>query len=292
MTIRYRIVVIDDDASIRSDLSALEASPECQVFAFGNLEDGMEKLRNDPGINGLVLDAECKLTDTSASSLTFLPEALKQVNALISSRDRDICIVINTAHFDQIVPLFGDMVPINKKEDPLALLASLKAGIDALERTYLERKFAPSIDAINRIFDDPEKGESLISLLRNMKREDPNTIESSLNKIRVLSESLVNQICLSVDLPDDLSQRNKIRYLRGKEVRDRRGSHHRLKEVLIPEYIEHISMALWGLGSAGSHSNTDDIHSTRFTVMGSTYLLLELIHWVAATRQATQRFTS
>lgn len=286
MTIKYRIVVIDDDASIRSDLSALEKAADCEVFAFGNLEDGMEKLRSDPGINGLVLDAECKLTDSSASSLTFLPEALKQVDALITSRDRDICVVINTGHSDQIVPLFGGMYPINKKEDPQALLAYLKEGIDALERTYLERKFSQSIAEINRIFDDPEKGESLISLLRNMKREDPNTIASSLNKIRVLSESLVNQMCASVELPDDLSQRNKIRYLRNKEVRDRRGGHYRLKDALIPEYIEHISMALWGLGSSGSHSNTDDIHSTRFTVMGSTYLLLELIHWVAASRLA------
>ena len=61
MALRYKIVVIDDDASIRSDLSALENSPECEVFAFGNLKDGMEKIRENPGINGLVLDAECKI---------------------------------------------------------------------------------------------------------------------------------------------------------------------------------------------------------------------------------------
>ena len=280
MTFRYRIVVIDDDASIRSDLSALEASPECEVFAFGNLEDAMEKLRADPGINGLVLDAECKLTEASASSLTFLPEALKQVDALISSRDRDLYIVINTAQSDRVAPLFGDLYPINKKNEPMALLETLKAGIDALERTYIERKFSSSIEEINRIFKDSEKGESLVSVLRNMKREDPNTIESSLNKIRVLSEGLMNQICSSVSMPDGLSQRNRIRYLRNKDVRDQHGAHHRLQKELIPEYVEHIAVSLWGLGSAGSHSNEDGIHYTKYTVMGSTYLLLDLIHWV------------
>lgn len=278
---RYKIVVIDDDASVRSDLSAIESSPEFAVFAFGNLEDGMEKLREDPGINGLVLDAECKITKDAPASLSFLPEALREVDALIASRDRDICIVINTTQFDQVAPLFGDMYPINKKNEPQALLATLKEGIDALERSYIERKFSQSIEEINRIYKDSEKGESLVSVLRNMKREDPNTIESSLNKIRVLSEGLVNKLCASLEMPDGLSQRNKIRYLRNKDVRDQHGAHHRSKQELIPEYVEHIASSLWGLGSAGSHDSDDDIHCTKYTVMGSTYLLLDLIHWVS-----------
>jgi len=277
---KYKIVVIDDDVSIRSDMSALENSDECEVFAFGNLEDGMEKLRDDPRINGLVLDAECKITEDTPASLSFLPEALKQVNALIASRDRDICIVINTAQADQVAPLFGDMYPINKKDDPQALLTTLKEGIDALERSYIERKYSQSIEGINSIFKDSEKGESLVSVLRIMKREDPNTIASSLNKIRVLSEGLVNRICAGVDMPGGLSQRNKIRFLRNKDVRDQHGAHHRLQQELIPEYVEHIAVSLWGLGSAGSHSNDDDIHCSKYMVMGSTYLLLDLIHWV------------
>jgi len=280
MALRYKIVVIDDDATIRSDLSALENSPECEVFAFGNLQDGMEKLKEDPGISGLVLDAECKLTDESETSLTFLPEALKQVDALIRSRDRDICIVINTTHLDQVAPLYGDMYPINKKEEPLALFASLKEGIDDLERTYIQRKFSDAIEQINTIFDDSEKGESLVSVLRNMKREDPNTIESSLNKIRVLSESLVNKICGSTKMPEGLSHRSKIHYLRNKEVRDRHGGHHQLRHEVIPKYIEHIAVSLWGLGSAASHDSADGIHCTKYSVQGSTYLLLEIIHWV------------
>ncbi len=286
MALRYKIVVIDDDATIRSDLSALEASAECEVFAFGNLKEGIEKLKEDPGINGLVLDAECKLTDESETSLTFLPEALKQVDDLIRSRDRDICIVINTSQSEQIAPLYEDMYPINKKDEPQALLASLKEGIDALERTYIQRKFSESMDELNTIFDDSEKGEALLSLLRNMKREDPNTIESSLNKIRVLSESLINRICASIELPDGLSHRSKIHYLRGKDIRGHQGVHYLLKQEIIPEYVEHIAISLWGLGSAGSHDNEDAIHYTKYTVMGSTYLLLDLIHWVSQWRKA------
>ena len=277
----YRVVVIDDDPKVRDDLLMMGRSAGFDIFAYSNLEAGMEKLREDSRINGLILDAEGKLTNESGAALTFLPEAVKQLEALISSRDRDIFTIINTVFFQKIAELYGDMFTINNKEDPpQKLFEDLKEGIDDLELTFIRRKYAQAIDQFHQIMGDPDREEKLVSILTNMKREDPDTIEKNLGQIRKVYEALMGKIEDALTLPANLHEREKIKYLSGIKYYGRKGKQAAAAKIF-PEYITDICFALWGLGSAASHDNEDEIHCTQHTVIGSTHLLLDLINWVS-----------
>jgi len=281
MAQQYRVVVIDDEPGVRDDLLKMGRSAGFEVFAYSNLEAGMAKLREDSRINGLILDAEGKLTHASGATLTFLPEAVKQLEAFISSRDRDIFTIINTASFQKVVDLYGDMFTIHKKEDPpQKFFEDLKAGIDDLTLTYIRRKYAQAIDQFHEIMGDPEREEKLVSILTNMKREDPDTIEKNLGQIRKVYEAVMGKIEAALTLPANLHEREKIKYLSGKKYYGPNGKQAAAAKIF-PEYISDICFALWGLGSAASHDNEDEIHCTQHTVIGSTHLLLDLINWVS-----------
>jgi len=71
MAYQYRVVVIDDDPKVRDDLLKMGRSAGFEIFTYSNLEAGMTKLREDSRINGLILDAEGKLTNESGAALTF-----------------------------------------------------------------------------------------------------------------------------------------------------------------------------------------------------------------------------
>lgn len=279
MALVYKIVLIDDSEIVRSDLFALGNSAGFEVFAYSNLQAGMEKLRADPSINGLVLDAECKLTHDAKEDITFLAEAVKQVDALINSRDRDLYVVINTAFSDR-VEVYKDMYHINKKEEPLKLFESLVIGIDKLEKTYIRRKYSSSIESLNAIVGDLSKEDTIVRLLKNLKREDPETIESNLSDIRKIYEVIIRIITAQVEIPSDLSARSKILFLAGRECKDRNRRVHHNDVAIIPAYISDICFAIWGLGSSGGHDSGDEIHCTKHTVIGTTHLLLDLINWV------------
>ena len=206
------------------------------------------------------------------------------MEALISSRDRDIFTIINTASFQKIADLYGAMFTLHKKEDPpQKLIEDLKAGIDALVLTYINRKFAHAIDQFHQIMDDPDREEKLVSILTNMKREDPDTIDKNLGQIRKIYEAIMGKIEAVVTIPPNLHEREKIKYLSGIKYYGRNGKQ-AAADKIFPEYITDISFALWGLGSAASHDNEDEFHCTQHTVIGSTYLLLELINWVSKWR--------
>jgi len=279
MALMYKIVLIDDSETVRSDIFALGNSAGFEVFAFDNLEDGMDMLKRDPTINGLVLDAECKVSREAKENFNFLNHASIQVEELKSSRDRDIFVVVNTAFPGDADRFFGESYPINKKDEPHKLFETLQEGIDALERTYVRRKYSESIDKLNKLIGDSTKEGILVGLLKNMKREDPETIESNLGQIRKIYEALMGKIEDEVEIPSNLYEREKIKYLTGKKYY-LQNVQHQPAEKIFPEYIHDICFALWGLGSYGGHDNDDEIHCTTHTVRGATHLLLDLINWV------------
>lgn len=279
MALIYKIVLIDDDATVRSDLFGLGNSIGFEVFPFDNLEDGIEKLKQDTTINGLVLDAECKISKDAKEHLNFLAQAAVRVEELKRSRDRDIFVVVNTAFSGDVVKFFGKSYPINKKEEPHKLFETLKEGIDSLEKSHVRRKYSDSIDSLKSIIGDTSKEGVLVGLLKNMKREDPETIETNLGQVRKVYEALMMKIADEVTIPPNLYEREKIKFLSGKKyyLRD---VQQQAAEKIFPEYIHDICIALWGLGSSGSHISGDEIHSTKHTVIGATHLLLDLINWV------------
>jgi hypothetical protein len=281
MSLVYKIVLIDDDATVRSDIYGLGNSIGFEVFAYDNLEDGMEKLRQDTSINGLVLDAECKVTSESKESLNFLAQAANMVEELKRSRDRDIFVLINTAFSSDVIKFFGDSYPINKKDEPKKLFEVLQEGIDALERTYVSRKYSESIEKLNKVVGDSSKEDILVRLLKNLNREDPETIESNLSDIRKIYEAIIRILTEQVDIPSNMSARSIILFLAGRECKDLSRRVHQIDGAIIPPYISDICFAVWGLGSSGGHDNEDEIHCTKNTAIGTTHLLLDLINWVS-----------
>lgn len=281
MALDYKVVLIDDNKNFRSDMYALGNSVGFELFTYDNLNDGMEKIRDDARINGLVLDAECKISADDKESLNFLAQAAREVEALKTNRDRDIFVIVNTAFSDEVTRFFGESYPINRKEEHHKLFEALKEGIDTLEKTYVRRKHSDSIDRLNKIVGSSAKEEYLIRLLKNQKREDHGTIESNLEDARKVFEAVVRVVYGKCSVPTNMYEREKFKYLEGRKCFTKNGQQHETNNRIIPEYISNACFAIWGNGSAGGHDNDDEIHSTKFSVMGTTYLLLELINWIS-----------
>jgi len=275
-----KVALIDDNEEYGQALALRASQIGLNIIHCTNLSDGIQAIKNDSQIGGLILDGHCKIDSSTAAADDFLPAAQREVDMLASSYDRYLYVIINSAYPEKYESIFKRFEFVHKTSDNTLLLQKVQEGISALDETVLREKYRPEIEMIRTLFPSSDKEKELLSVLQRMNNQNLTEIGATLVKIRKLYESLLRKIVSQESVPEGLSARSKILYLAGREVKDRRGRTHKNSYVVIPEYISDICFALWGLGSSGGHEDRDSIPCTKNTAIGATHLLLDLINWV------------
>jgi hypothetical protein len=276
----FHVLIIDDDERYCEAFRVRASLMNWKVATFHSLEKGLEHLKKTPSINGIVLDAKCKLNEDSDPKDDFLNIALSEVKSLALKRERDLYITVNTGYADELRRYHSDVEMFQKGDQQDELFLSLKNGISSLLPTEVRKKYHAPLSILGSHFPGQNLDNDLLQLLLSMRKENLSAIKSNLTSLRHLYEAIILQVSKLSHAPNGISQYGRIRFLSGDAITVGKNGNEVVPPArVLPEYVEQICYSLWGLGSYGSHYKEDEIKCTCNSVLGSIYLLMDLLDW-------------
>jgi hypothetical protein len=276
-----KVALIDDNEEYGQALALRASQIGINITHRTNLSDGIQAIKNDSEIGGLILDGHCKIDPDTPAADDFLPAAQREVDLLASSFDRYLYVIINSAYPEKYESIFKRFEFVHKTSDNELLLQKVKAGITALYEATLRKKYQTEISWLNTMFPDSNRERELLTVLRRMHSMELVQIENVLNTLRKLFEALLDAICDEQGVPSRLDRKAQIDYLSGRSYYlNNRRQDNPLGSAIFPGYIQHSALALWRISSSASHLNNDPFPCTKNTSIGTTHLLLDLINWV------------
>jgi hypothetical protein len=276
-----KVALIDDNEEYGQALALRASQIGLNITHCTNLSDGIQAIKNDSEIGGLILDGHCKIDPDTPAADDFLPAAQREVDILASSFDRYLYVIINSAYPEKYESIFKRFEFVHKTSDNTRLLQKVQEGISALDESTLRKKYQTEITWLNRMFPDSNRERELLTVLRRMHSMELVQIENVLNTVRKLYEALLDKVCEEQEVPPRLDRKAQIDYLSGRAYWLNNSKHNNpLDSAVFPQYIQHSVLALWKISSSASHLNNDPIPCTKNTAIGTTHLLLDLINWV------------
>jgi hypothetical protein len=281
MNSQIKIVLIDDNKDYGEALIRRASQIGLTISHFTNLYDGIQSIKSDNSICGLILDGHCKLNENTPAGDDFLPAAQLEIDTLASSHDRHLYVIINSAYPEKYESIFKRFDFVHKTTDNALLMQKVQTGVSELDETILRKKYQTEIEWLNKLFPDSNRERELLTVLRRMQSMDLVQIENVMNTIRGIVEALVDKVADEQGIPHGLDRVAQISYLAGRAYyANNTRQTNPLNTPVFPEYVQHSALALWRLSSAASHLNNDSIPCTRNSSIGATHLLMDLINWV------------
>ena len=276
-----KAALIDDNEEYGQALALRASQIGLNIVHCTNLSDGIQAIKNDSEIGGLILDGHCKIDPDTPAADDFLPAAQREVDILASSFDRYLYVIINSAYPEKYESIFKRFEFVHKTSDNSLLLQKVQSGISALDESTLRHKFQAEIRQLNKLFPSSNRERELLTILRRMHSMDIVQVQNALNTIRKIFEALLDTVCEEQDVPSRLDRKAQIDYLSGRKYyQNNTRQDNPLNQPVFPEYLQHSALALWRLSSAASHLNNDAIACTKNTSIGATHLLLDFVNWV------------
>jgi len=276
-----KAALIDDNEEYGQALALRASQIGLNIVHCTNLSDGIQAIKNDSEIGGLILDGHCKIDPDTPAADDFLPAAQREVDILASSFDRYLYVIINSAYPEKYESIFKRFEFVHKTSDNSLLLQKVQSGISALDESTLRQKFQAEIRQLNKLFPSSNRERELLTILRRMHSMDIVQVQNALNTIRKIFEALLDTVCEEQDVPSRLDRKAQIDYLSGRKYyQNNTRQDNPLNQPVFPEYLQHSALALWRLSSAASHLNNDAIACTKNTSIGATHLLLDFVNWV------------
>ena len=276
-----KVALIDDNEEYGQALALRASQIGLNITHCTNLRDGIQAIKNDSEIGGLILDGHCKIDPDTPAADDFLPAAQREVDILASSFDRYLYVIINSAYPEKYESIFKRFEFVHKTSDNSLLLQKVQSGISALDESTLRQKFQAEIRQLNKLFPSSNRERELLTILRRMHSMDIVQVQNALNTIRKIFEALLDTVCEEQDVPSRLDRKAQIDYLSGRKYyQNNTRQDNPLNQPVFPEYLQHSALALWRLSSAASHLNNDAIACTKNTSIGATHLLLDFVNWV------------
>lgn len=276
-----RILLIDDDENYAAKLSAEALKAGFEIVTENNLESGMARLRSGHRIAAVILDGRCPLVpgEKVPVKTNFVTHALQQIRDLEDEYNRSIPFCINTDTPEEFSEEYEGIARVFLKDkDHQEMFAHLRDLIKALPETRIRDEFATVFQKISRRFDS-ETEELLMDVLLAMDSSDKATIVSHLGIIRLLLESLIDEVCL------EKLHRPVEAFMHGEGSRTRRILDN-MKQHVIPIEMYDSAVQIYRICSRyGNHadpvaSGALVLSPTRNTYRRLVYGLLELMEYL------------
>jgi hypothetical protein len=297
-----KILLIDDENGFYDSLKNKAAAKNINLVYKKSLQEGLEALRVDKSIRGVILDGRgfIEANQTKGSESTnFVYTAIKEISLLEQKQNQYYAKVVLTAWMDQLKEgLFGQVELFDKKTisynpDELdRLFSQLRKSVEGSE----DLKILNTFKDVFQVIGDPYLDESQeIKLVHILKGLDTSKGEFNYNEVRIFLETIwkrLNDKDLQL-LPDNLflnDGRPNLQYildfLKGREVfrwidyetRKKKVFHQRLLTERIPAHINDCMEFVKEICSAISHDYKP--HYNHYSYQACVYALLEIILWL------------
>jgi hypothetical protein len=296
-----KTLLIDDEEGFYNSLKNKAAARSINLVYKKSLQEGLEALRVDKSIRGIILDGRgfIDANQTKGSESTnFVYTAIKEISLLEQKQNQYYAKVVLTAWMDQLkeglsgqVELF-DKKTISYNQDELdRLFSQLRKSVEGSDDLKILNTFRDVFQIIGEPYLDHSQEVKLINILKAL---DLSKFDNNFNEVRIFLEIIWNRLNkedLQL-LPHNLFHldgRPNLQYildfLKGKEVykwnkenNEKDILHPRLFVERIPPHINDCMEYIKEIGSAISHDYKPNYN--HYSYQASVYALLEIILWL------------
>jgi hypothetical protein len=293
-TIVIKILLIDDENGFYDSLKNKAAAKNINLVYKKSLQEGLEALRVDKSIRGVILDGRgfIEANQTKGSESTnFVYTAIKEISLLEQKQNQYYAKVVLTAWMDQLkeglsgqVELFDKKTISYNPNELDRLFSQLRKSVEGSEDLKILNTFRDVFQVIGDPYLDESQEIKLINILKGL---DPSKCDYNFNEVRIFLEIIwmrLNKADLNL-IPDGLfhsygpNMYQIVRFLKGLDIADSNGNilHARSKER-IPAHVMDCMEFIKEIGSAISHNY--QYHYNHYSYQASVYALLEIILWL------------
>ena len=290
---KIKVLMIDDDQTNFDSLKNYAAeSHQIQLLYKQSLEEGLDYLKDNKDVLGVVLDGRGHLKAGQGKgdeTDAFVHESLTEIKLLEQSLNLKLGKIVHTAWKDKLDDtLEGRDVNVYSKQKVASdadlkskMFNDLKHQIKKLPQTKLREKYAKYFSLINR--SNLKIDDSLLFFV--LKKTEENKDPFPFNNVRSVLEAMYKSLNKEGFLPNDLFQNKSpnltsvSRYLRGMEVTDYRTKktlHKKREQPPVPRHISDQINYLHQVANNRSHqAETIGFNTYRSCV----FALLSIMDW-------------
>jgi len=282
---RFKIILIDDEHGYYESIKNLALQKYFKITHHTNLDDGLKELESDSSIFGVILDAQCFISENDETPKDeFIAEALVRIEQLKQRKDRQFTTVINTAYFEKFSGFFNSQAKVFKKGENDELFKYLRDEINQLENTKLIKKYDDVFSVFENKYLSSDDQDALLELLKKMGFKDLKTIEGNLAATRRLLDNIfrkLNEIDKKM-APDNFFEKGNVFVRRiFKHFQGNWDGRRTTSKIYLSrdDPIYKLFDFVYSLSSDfGSHKNLEK--TSNYTVRSVIFALMELIIWL------------
>ncbi|MBN3036595.1 MAG: hypothetical protein JW861_13495 [Bacteroidales bacterium] len=205
---KHAILLIDDHLAFCREM-AEEASREgFELSHRQNLEEGLEYLRENPGIQAVIFDTRCPVDDecdTPASN--FILHAVSRLQDIEHDLGRTIPFCFCSETPDEFAEDMQDFAMIFAKSGPKSeVFSHMRRLIGALPQVAVREKHHEVFGVFSRFFSAEDEA-LLTDVALSLEKDDPATVIRNLGTLRRLEESLMELASIKM-LPESVNDTN------------------------------------------------------------------------------------
>lgn len=288
-----KTLLIDDEEGFYNSLKNKAAARNINLVYKKSLQEGLEALRVDKSIRGIILDGRgfIDANQTKGSESTnFVYTAIKEISLLEQKQNQYYAKVVLTAWIDQLKEGLSGQVEIFDKKtisyntDELdRLFSQIRESVEGSEDLRIINYYRDIFQVIGDLYLDDSNEVKLLNILKGLSLS-----KSEFNDVRVMLEAIwirLNRDDISL-IPNNLFHPDGrpnffliVKFLKGQEITDSDKNilYPRTKER-IPAHIMDCMEFIKEIGSAISHNY--QYHYNHYSYKASVFALLEIILWL------------
>jgi len=289
MTEIIKVLLIDDDKDFSTSLIGDGRRNGLNIIHETNWETGFIRLKNDPGIQFLILDGKCLLDeDQEKPKNNFLSKVLPELRVYETQFNRPVPFCVNTGFIERYSEdQEGNCEVFGKAQDNSPMFDFIKEEVAKTDLYGYKLKYGSAFNAFSEDLILPVHLSNLYKLLEAL--EGKRKIEKQL--FEVIRE-LVEEIFKSLQLkhnhfkdfnvffhPDGRPNLNNCdRYLSGLNVTNRYNGKDFIPDFETPAHISRTITFVTTTSSILSHNYKYEF--TNFIFLSAANGLLEMLSWL------------
>ena len=144
-----RALIIDDNKGYNDSLKLAARGEKIIIESAENLEDGMEKLRNNKHLQFVILDGKCFVdadAQATGSTVSNMPvRALQEIQDINRDQNREIHYFVNTGFVDDLGANFEGVFKVFDKSDSKILFDFIKESVENTKLYQLKKKYKEAV---------------------------------------------------------------------------------------------------------------------------------------------------
>lgn len=285
-----KALIIDDEQAYSTSLAGSAKLKQIIIESKTNLEDGIEFIAQNRGIDFVILDGKCFVNqdqEASGSTASNVPQrAMKLIEDINRDQNRHIQYCVNTGYFEDLESSLEGIFTVFQKDDSDDMFEHIIEKVASKEEYKLKNKYNECFEVFDLGIIDSKYEYLLIDALNCLENNDFR--KKNLNTLRDLLEAIYLGLINQSKIPQVLLKPGGLPnlewctlFFEGRSVKY--DSNDQNKQVSISKRIPRDMQCNFRKlkDGASAYSHLNDTEMLKYPYLATIYALLDLLVWLS-----------